>query len=238
MEDQYATDTDFADIFTRIRDGETVAGYSIREGYLMRNTMLCVTQPLRQKIIEGDKSTGLKLYDPGYLNTAPVRSSISYIDGDKGMLRYRGYPIEELAERSTYPEVAYLLTYGNLPTKEELSQWETTILQHSALPEGVLSVIAALPHDVHPMSALITSISALGAFHPDANPALRGQDLYKSRAVRDKQIVRILGKCYTGVWLRHYIPESARAAHTSSEEKFGEISISNATKRRRAGLLS
>ncbi|MCO5548911.1 hypothetical protein L7F22_002373 [Adiantum nelumboides] len=147
--------------------------------------------------MEGDKSTGLKLYDPGYLNTAPVRSSISYIDGDKGILRYRGYPIEELAERSSYPEVAYLLMYGNLPTKEELSQWETTILQHSALPEGVLSVIAALPHDVHPMSALITSISALGAFHPDANPALKGQDLYMSRAVRDKQIVRILGKVPT-----------------------------------------
>ncbi|KAH7283585.1 hypothetical protein KP509_34G014700 [Ceratopteris richardii] len=84
--------------------------------------------------------------------------------------------------------------YGNLPSKEEFSRWESTILQHSALPEGVLSVIAALPHDVHPMSALITSLNALGSFHPDANPALQGQDLYKSQAVRDKQIVRILGK--------------------------------------------
>lgn len=149
-----------------------------------------------KQITTGD-GNGLKLYDPGYLNTAPVRSSISYIDGDKGILRYRGYPIEELAEKSTFPEVAYLLMYGNLPTKDQLSHWEATISQHSALPEGVLAVIGALPHDAHPMGALVGSINALASFHPDANPALKGQDLYKSKAVRDKQIVRILGKVPT-----------------------------------------
>ncbi|XP_024528054.1 citrate synthase 3, peroxisomal [Selaginella moellendorffii] len=145
---------------------------------------------------EGDDN-GLKLYDPGYLNTAPVRSSISYIDGDKGILRYRGYPIEELAEHSTYLEVAYLLMYGYLPTKAQLSDWEATIMQHSALPEGVLAVISDLPHDAHPMGTLVGSICALSSFHPDANPALRGQDLYKSKPVRDKQIVRIIGKVPT-----------------------------------------
>lgn len=150
-----------------------------------------------KKITVGEDDNGLKLYDPGYLNTAPVRSSISYIDGDKGILRYRGYPIEELAERSTYLEVAYLLLYGNLPTKDQLSHWEVTVAQHSAVPEGVLNLIAALPHDAHPMGALVGSINALSSFHPDANPALKGQDLYKSKAVRDKQIVRILGKVPT-----------------------------------------
>jgi citrate synthase len=91
-----------------------------------------------KKITAGGDGNGLKLYDPGYLNTAPVRSSISYIDGDQGILRYRGYPIEELAEKSSYLEVAYLLMYGNLPTKLQLSDWEATIAQHSAVPQGVL----------------------------------------------------------------------------------------------------
>ncbi|KAI5069196.1 hypothetical protein GOP47_0015497 [Adiantum capillus-veneris] len=145
------------------------------------------------KQIKAEDSSGLKLYDPGYLNTAPVRSSVYYIDGEKGILRYRGYPIEELAEKSSFTEVAYLLVYGNLPTKDQLSHWEAAI----ALPEGVLDVIAALPHDVHPMGALVGVINALGSFHPDANPALKGQDLYQSKSVRDKQIVRILGKVPT-----------------------------------------
>eukprot|EP00271_Cylindrocystis_brebissonii_P012079 TRINITY_DN3015_c1_g1_i1.p1 TRINITY_DN3015_c1_g1~~TRINITY_DN3015_c1_g1_i1.p1 ORF type:complete len:521 (-),score=100.78 TRINITY_DN3015_c1_g1_i1:770-2332(-) len=147
-----------------------------------------------KKITAGGDGMGLKLYDPGYLNTAPVRSAISYIDGDKGILRYRGYPIEELAEKSTFLEVAYLLMYGNLPTKSQLSDWEATVMLHSAVPEGVLSVIQALPHDGHPMGALVGAICALSSFHPDANPALQGQDLYNSKAVRDKQIVRVLGK--------------------------------------------
>jgi hypothetical protein len=147
-----------------------------------------------KKITAGGDGNGLKLYDPGYLNTAPVRSSISYIDGDQGILRYRGYPIEELAEKSSYLEVAYLLLYGNLPTKLQLSDWEATIAQHSAVPQGVLDIIAALPHDAHPMGMLIGSICTLSSFHADANPALQGQDLYNSKSVRDKQIVRIIGK--------------------------------------------
>ncbi|KAJ7542326.1 hypothetical protein O6H91_10G100900 [Diphasiastrum complanatum] len=150
-----------------------------------------------KKITAGGDGNGLKLYDPGYLNTAPVRSSISYIDGDKGILRYRGYPIEDLAEYSTFTEVSYLLMYGYLPTKTQLSDWEAAITQHSAVPEGVLAVIAALPHDAHPMGTLVGSICALSSFHPDANPALKGQDLYNTEAVQDKQIVRILGKVPT-----------------------------------------
>ncbi|GAU42679.1 hypothetical protein TSUD_131070 [Trifolium subterraneum] len=113
-----------------------------------------------KKISTGKNDKGLKLYDPGYLNTAPVRSTISYIDGDEGILRYRGYPIEELAEKSTFPEVAYLIY-------------------------------------AHPMGVLVNALSALSVFHPDANPALRGLDIYNSKQVRDKQIVRIIGKITT-----------------------------------------
>ncbi|XP_028791800.1 citrate synthase, glyoxysomal-like [Neltuma alba] len=150
-----------------------------------------------KKISTGKNDKGLKLYDPGYLNTAPVRSKISYIDGDEGILRYRGYPIEELAEKSTYMEVAYLIMYGNLPTQSQLADWEFAISQHSAVPQGVLDIIQSMPHDAHPMGVLVSAISALSVFHPDANPALRGLDVYQSKQVRDKQIARILGKITT-----------------------------------------
>ncbi|KAL9244438.1 hypothetical protein vseg_018213 [Gypsophila vaccaria] len=150
-----------------------------------------------KKITTGNNDKGLKLYDPGYLNTAPVRSKICYIDGDEGILRYRGYPIEELAEGSSFLEVAYLLMYGNLPSKSELAGWEFAVSQHSAVPQGILDIIQSMPHDAHPMGVLVNAMSALSIFHPDANPALRGQDLYKSKQVRDKQIVRILGKAPT-----------------------------------------
>ncbi|KAK4758918.1 hypothetical protein SAY87_020219 [Trapa incisa] len=150
-----------------------------------------------KKITTGRDDKGLKLYDPGYLNTAPVRSSICYIDGDEGILRYRGYPIEELAESSTFVEVAYLLMYGGLPSQGQLADWEFAISQHSAVPQGILDIIQEMPHDAHPMGVLVSAMSALSVFHPDANPALRGQDIYKSRQVRDKQIARILGKAPT-----------------------------------------
>ncbi|CAN4104458.1 unnamed protein product [Withania somnifera] len=147
-----------------------------------------------KKITTGHNDKGLKLYDPGYLNTAPVRSSICYIDGDAGILRYRGYPIEELAERSSFLEVAYLLMYGNLPSENQLADWEFAVSHHSSVPQGVLDIIQSMPHDAHPMGVLVSAMSTLSVFHPDANPALRGQDIYDSKQVRDKQIVRILGK--------------------------------------------
>ncbi|KAG6404944.1 hypothetical protein SASPL_132521 [Salvia splendens] len=161
-----------------------------------------------KKITTGRNDKGIKLYDPGYLNTAPVRSSICYIDGDEGILRYRGYPIEELAEGSSFLEVAYLLMYGNLPSEGQLADWEFSVSQHSAVPQGILDIIQAMPHDAHPMGVLVSAMSALSVFHPDANPALRiltslklhkkrGQDIYESKQVRDKQIVRILGKAPT-----------------------------------------
>ncbi|KAH9621582.1 hypothetical protein KSS87_002730 [Heliosperma pusillum] len=126
-----------------------------------------------KKITTGKNDKGLKLFDPGYLNTAPVRSKICYIDGDEGILRYRGYPIEELAESSSFLEVAYLLMYGNLPSKGQLADWEFAVSQHSAVPQGILNIIQSMPHDAHPMGVLVSAMSTLSIFHPDANPALR-----------------------------------------------------------------
>ncbi|KAL2316787.1 hypothetical protein Fmac_030663 [Flemingia macrophylla] len=158
-----------------------------------------------KKISVGKNDKGLKLYDPGYLNTAPVRSAISFIDGDEGILRYRGYPIEELAEKSTFIEVSYLIMYGSLPSESQLAEWEFAVSQHSAVPQGVLDIIQSMPHDAHPMGVLVNSMSALSIFHPDANPALRGLDIYNSKEIRDKQITRVIGKITTiaaAVYLR------------------------------------
>ncbi|GLT52143.1 hypothetical protein SLA2020_254980 [Shorea laevis] len=105
-----------------------------------------------------------------------------------------GYPIEELAESSTFLEVAYLLMYGNLASESQLADWEFAVSQHSAVPQGILDIIQSMPHDAHPMGVLVSAMSALSIFHPDANPAFKGQDIYGSKQVIDKQIARILGK--------------------------------------------
>lgn len=99
---------------------------------------------LEIQITTGKNDKGVKLYDPGYLNTAPVRSSICYIDGDAGILRYRGYPIEELADSSSFLEVAYLLMYGNLPSEAQLADWEFAVSQHSAVPQGILVLLSLI----------------------------------------------------------------------------------------------
>uniref|UniRef100_A0A0D3DU85 citrate synthase (unknown stereospecificity) n=1 Tax=Brassica oleracea var. oleracea TaxID=109376 RepID=A0A0D3DU85_BRAOL len=152
-----------------------------------------------KKITTGKDDKGLKLYDPGYFNTAPVRSSISYIDGGEGILRYRGYPIEELAENCTFLEVAYLLIYGNLPSQRQLADLEFEVSQHSAVPQGLLDIIQSMPQDAHPSGAFVSAaaMSALSLFYPEANPSHMGQDIYKSKQVRDKQIFRILGQAPT-----------------------------------------
>lgn len=102
----------------------------------------------------------------------------------QGILRYRGYPIEELAESSTYIETAYLVLYGSLPSAKQLSDFESAVVLHSAIPESVQAAMDALPHDAHPMSVLLTGLSALGGVHPEANPAIMGQGVYKDAMVR------------------------------------------------------
>jgi citrate synthase len=112
--------------------------------------------------------TGLVTFDPGFANTGGCRSKITFIDGDLGILRYRGIPIEDLAGKSTFLEVAYLLIYGELPTKSELHGFTESIRRHSMLHEDLKSFFSALPKDAHPMAACSAAVGALATFYPDS----------------------------------------------------------------------
>jgi citrate synthase len=116
-------------------------------------------------------TTGLNSYDIGFVNTASTKSEITYIDGDAGILRYRGYPIEQLAGRKSFVETAYLLIYGQLPTASELSDWEERISRHTLIHEDLKNIFHAMPQNAHPMSVLAASVSALSTFYQDSlNP--------------------------------------------------------------------
>src|SRR5215207_1520326 len=109
---------------------------------------------LRQIAVEGEQ--GLATYDPGFVNTASCRSAITFIDGDVGILEYRGYPIEQLAEKSTYLEVAYLLVHGELPTQPQLDKWTHDITMHTYVHENVKEFVGGFRHDAHPMGMLLS----------------------------------------------------------------------------------
>jgi citrate synthase len=113
-------------------------------------------------------STGLVTYDPGFGNTASCTSAITYIDGDAGILRYRGYPIDQLAERSTFAEVSYLLIYGNLPSQDELDAFTTRLSRHTLLHEDLKRFFDGFPRDAHPMPVLSSAVSALSTFYQDS----------------------------------------------------------------------
>jgi citrate synthase len=145
-----------------------------------------------------NKKEGIRVYDPAYQNTAVARSKITEIDGEAGVLRYRGYPIEELAEKSNYLEVSYLLIFGELPNKVQYERWSNEIMHHTYIHIRVMELMKSFNYDAHPMGMFISSISAMSTYHPEANPALAGNDMYKvSSAARTKQIVRLLGKVPT-----------------------------------------
>ncbi|TCJ16209.1 citrate synthase [Rubrobacter taiwanensis] len=112
---------------------------------------------------------GLMTYDPGFLNTASCRSSITYIDGERGILEYRGIPIEQLCEHSTYLEVAYLLIYGELPTRKQLDDWVYEITHHTYVHENIKDFMDGFRHDAHPMGMLLASVGALSTFYPGAS---------------------------------------------------------------------
>ncbi len=117
----------------------------------------------------GEDDFGLMTYDPAFTNTASCRSAITFIDGDAGVLEYRGYPIEQLAEKSTYLEVAYLLVHGELPTRPELDKWTNDVTMHTFVHENVKEFVGGFRHDAHPMGMLLGSVGALSTFYPDAN---------------------------------------------------------------------
>jgi citrate synthase len=137
-----------------------------------------------------DDDFGLMTYDPAFTNTASTRSAITYIDGDKGILEYRGYPIEQLAEQSSYLEVAYLLVRGELPTQAQLDEWTHEITIHTFVHENVKEFMGGFRHDAHPMGMLLGSVGALSTFYPDANNI---QDP-ENRAI---QTIRLIAKMPT-----------------------------------------
>ena len=133
---------------------------------------------------------GLMTYDPAFMNTASCKSKITYIDGDAGILRYRGYPIDQLAEKSTFLEVAYLTMYGELPTQPQLDTWTYNITHHTFLHESTKHLMDAFRYDAHPMSMFISTVAALSTFYPEAKQI-------KDAEVRQKQIYRLIGKVPT-----------------------------------------
>jgi citrate synthase len=143
-----------------------------------------------RKIKVNPEDFGMMTYDPAYMNTAACKSKITYIDGDKGILHYRGYPIEQLAEQSSSLEVAYLLIYGELPNKDQSDYWTGRIMRHTYIHENLAHLMQDFRYDAHPMGMLIGSIAALSTLHSDAKN-------FDDPQVRQKQICRILGKLPT-----------------------------------------
>ncbi|KAH7143596.1 peroxysomal citrate synthase [Dactylonectria macrodidyma] len=154
---------------------------------------------------EDETNQGLRVYDPAYMNTAVVQSKITYINGLEGILRYRGYPIQQLVDKSNFLESAFLLFYGELPTASQASKWQDEIMHHNYVHSDIEAMFKSFRYDSHPMSMLTSAFATLGAFAPEANPSLRGQKLYTNAAsgdlealkVLDKQILRIIGKAPT-----------------------------------------
>jgi citrate synthase len=140
------------------------------------------------KVNEGD--FGLMTYDPAYMATASCRSAITYIDGDAGILEYRGYPIEQLAEKSSYLEVAYLLIHGELPTAKQLEEWDHLITIHTFVHENVKEFMQGFRYDAHPMGILLASVGALSTFYPEASDI-------KDPESRYIQVIRLLAKMPT-----------------------------------------
>jgi citrate synthase len=141
---------------------------------------------LRQ-IKVSDDDFGLMSYDPAFKNTANVRSDVTFIDGDAGILRYRGYPIEQLAEHSNFLEVAYLLLHGELPTTAQYDEWVYDITHHTFIHENIKKFIDGFHHDAHPMGILVSTVGALSTFYPEA----KGID---DPEARQQQIIRLIAK--------------------------------------------
>jgi len=144
---------------------------------------------LRQIKVKSD-DFGMMSYDPAFLNTASCRSRITFIDGDKGILCYRGYPIEQLAEKSNYLEVSYLLLHGELPTKDQYAEWVQNITFHTMIHESLKTFMDGFNHDAHPMGMLIATVAAMSTFYPGA------RDIH-SPGSRTKQIHRLIAKMPT-----------------------------------------
>jgi len=143
-----------------------------------------------KQISADDGDGGIASYDPGFVNTASCRSSVTFIDGDKGILEYRGYPIEQLAEQSNYLEVAYLLVHGQLPNKAEYEQWVHDVTYHTFVHENLKTFMQGFRYDAHPMGMLLASVGALSTFYPES------RDIFDEES-RRLQICRLIAKMPT-----------------------------------------
>jgi citrate synthase len=143
-----------------------------------------------RKIKVDDHDFGLMTYDPAFMNTAACRSAITFIDGDQGILEYRGYPIEQLAEKSTYLEVAYLLVHGALPTEQQLRDWTHEVTIHTFVHENIKEFMQGFRYDAHPMGMLLASVGALSTFYPEASAI-------KDHEIRYMQTIRLIAKMPT-----------------------------------------
>ena len=161
----------------------------------IRNGAIKATDLFQIRIGEDD---GVVSYDPGFMNTASCQSKITYIDGDKGILRYRGYPIEQIAEKSNYLETAYLILHGELPTQSQLADWTHHITYHSIIHENIKKLIDGFHHDAHPMGILVSTVAALSTFYPGA------KKIFDPQSRRD-QTYRLISKMPTlaGFAYRH-----------------------------------
>src|ERR1700709_1035250 len=153
-----------------------------------------VTVPITDNIFPAsavrELDPSLFIYDPAFMQTAACQSAITYLDGEAGILRYRGYPIEQLAEHSTYLEVAYLLLHGELPNQAQLDEWTHAITIHTFVHENVKSFMQGFRYDAHPMGMLLASVGALSTFYPEANQIHDPETRYL-------QIVRLIAKMPT-----------------------------------------
>jgi citrate synthase len=150
----------------------------------------CIKASDLRQIKLADDDFGLMAYDPAYLNTASCRSAITFIDGDKGILRYRGYPIEQLAEKASFLEVAYLLFEGELPTRAQLDRWEADVKYHTYVHTNIIKFLEGYRYDAHPMGVLLGATAALSTFYPDAKHI-------EDPACRYLQRVRLIAKLPT-----------------------------------------
>jgi citrate synthase len=172
-----------ADTLT-ITDNRTGKQYEIP----VRDGAIRATDLRQLKVADDDQ--GLLTYDPAFMNTAACRSRITYIDGDHGILEYRGYPIEELAEHSTYLETAYLIIFGQLPTAAQLKEWTTQITLHTMLHENIKKLMEGFQYDAHPMGVFLSTVGAFSTFYADAKQIFDEQS-------RKKQIHRLIAKVPT-----------------------------------------
>src|SRR6266700_2307274 len=172
------------DLTLQVTDGRTGRRYVIP----IRDGAIHATDLRQIKMTDGDG--GLLSYDPAFLNTASCRSAITFIDGERGILRYRGYPIEELAEQRSFLDVAHLLINGELPDKAEAQAWIEQITHHTFIHEHIKKFIDGFHHDAHPMGILVGTVGALSTFYPDA------KEIFEPRS-RRLQATRLIAKMPT-----------------------------------------